>query len=183
MSSATSISSMLAAGAASILLAAHFTAGFLGRPGHNPWSPTQDVQRTLSRTFPQQGPFFTKSPLDPSLYLYQSTEDGWSRHYLDKGLGLGNLMGFQRRSRVTGRELSMVSKDLMPFEWFDCEGTAVTECLDTPPTTATMPDGFSEFPELCGSFALVTTKQADWVWRDQSVSMPTKFAKFEVPCS
>jgi len=173
----------LIAGALAVLaVAAYFGAGFLGRPGTNPWSPSPSTQQTLARTFPQQWPFFTKSPLAPSVRLFHKDDAGdWARQDLDRGLGLNNAFGFRRTSRITGRELSLVAKELLPFEWFDCED-AVGLCLDDPPVTAVVEKPLLEYPDLCGEFAIVMEAHKPWAWRSENVAMPSKFAKFEITC-
>jgi antimicrobial peptide system SdpA family protein len=177
------LTTKLAGGAAALSVAAYFAAGFLGRAGATPWSPSEATQQVLARTFPQQWPFFTKSPLEPNVRLYHhDSAAGWSRQDLDRGLRLGNAIGLRRTSRVTGRELSLIAGELLPFEWFSC-AEEVSTCLDAPPVTATVDEPLLEYPELCGEFAIVMQGHKPWAWRDDDVAMPSKFAKFEIVCS
>lgn len=145
-----------------------------------PDSPASHIgSEVIFKLFPQGWAFFSKSPRDESIFIYnlELTENPviWPNNHPK------NIFGLKRYGRGQGVEVGVLYSQIKPENWYACEGI-IHECLvelDFISVINNTPN-----PSLCGEFILVLREPIPWAW-SKKVSLeniPSKLVKVESTC-
>ncbi|QYC40435.1 Sporulation-delaying protein SdpA [Nonomuraea coxensis DSM 45129] len=144
--------------------------------------PGQESARlTIITLTPQGWAFFTKSPREPQVGVWQRAAGGWRDARLGPHSEPWNALGFNRRSRSQGLELGIMQTAVPADAWRPCEGDDVSACLDRAPVAVTIRNTAPR-PVHCGPVGLVQRDPLPWAWAGSETVMPAKVARLEVSC-
>jgi len=144
--------------------------------------PGQEPARlTIVTLIPQGWAFFTKSPREPQIGVWQRAAGGWRDARLGPHSEPWNALGFNRRSRAQGLEMGIMQTSVPGTAWRPCAGEDVSACLDRAPVAVTVPNAAPR-PLHCGFVGLVQRDPLPWAWAGSRTVMPAKVARLEVSC-
>ncbi len=150
-----------------------------------PYNPIRNSQRDVNLVglMPQGWAFFTRSPREPQLYLYQSVE-GKMTKVSYSNTGLESWFGFNRKVRFKGVEMGHLFEKVQQYEWLACEGD-LNDCPELQTLPAHPVENIAQLHTLCGEYYLVHRSIVPWAWfrSGDDVHMPSKIIKISVSCS
>lgn len=133
----------------------------------------------IYRLFPQGWSFFSKSPRDETISIYnlELTKSPviWPNNHPK------NFFGIKRLGRSQGVELGVLYSQINSNAWYYCDGLS-QNCLsklDFVPVVNNSPN-----PTLCGKYVIVLREPIPWAW-SKSVSLegiPSKIVKVDSSC-
>jgi antimicrobial peptide system SdpA family protein len=133
---------------------------------------------------PQGWSFFTKSPRDPEVFVFQQGGAGTWRAIDRTPYGkVANVFGLSRRARAQGVELGLLLEGIPPAAWLSCD-QGRRSCFDATSALTFAPvRNRSPIPSICGRILLVSQRPLPWAWRESNEEMPASRLSLEVTCS
>lgn len=150
-----------------------------------PYSPVRNSKRDVNMVglMPQGWAFFTRSPREDQMYVYQSI-DGELVRLPYSNISKESWFGFNRKVRAKGIELGNLLERTQHLSWHPCEGN-LNDCpgLDTIATHDIK--NTAQLRTVCGEYYLVHRPITPWAWAssDEEFYMPSKILKINVLCS
>ncbi|MEU8204047.1 SdpA family antimicrobial peptide system protein [Streptosporangium sp. NPDC049046] len=142
----------------------------------------EQLRLTITTLTPQGWAFFTKSPREPQIGVWQpANTGGWQDARLGPHSEPRNVLGFNRRSRAQGLELGIMQTSVPADGWTACDGGDVASCLDRATSAVTI-SNIAPNPIHCGSVGLVQREPLPWAWAGSDTAMPATVARLEVTC-
>lgn len=151
-----------------------------------PFNPTRsalDLQKTVFTFLPQGWAFFTRSPREAQVILYEVTDQGLERVH-HKHSSLYNLIGLNRRSTALMSELQYFKMRISERDYINTEWNYQRDLFgDLPKTTTELTNMYSD-PILCGEYLLVFQEPVPWAWLDsvEEIKMPAKVIRLHISC-
>lgn len=156
---------------------------FLGHLPESPHPRTQQERINLIAISPQGWSFFTRSPREPVVHVYEPNPTGW--HETDRAnFHLSNWLGVRRIPRIKQVELKAMLAEVDDEAWTKCAGS-LELCLDqneVHPVTVSNP---STTKNLCGEYLLQRKEPVPWAWSHAAseVTMPSSVVRLTATCS
>lgn len=150
---------------------------------YNPLSGGKMDRSNFSILIPQGWAFFTKSPRETEVLLY---EKKGARYQLatQPNASIINVFGASRRSRIQGIEMGALIQQVSDLKWYDC-AESLESCsgmLDSLKAVSVLNGAYR--PTLCGEFFFVSKKPVPWAWGSSfaRISMPSQTIKINSVC-
>lgn len=148
----------------------------------SPIKPENSRNRVMLQMMPQGWGFFSKSPRDETLFVYEianSTEIHWPHNQAS------NLFGLKRTGRSQGVELGMVTAALDENDWIQCEQGLKNCSIKKLKNESIQVQNPTPEPLVCGEYILEQRSPIPWAWVNYTDedTYPTKIVKVNVQCS
>ncbi|WP_158562840.1 SdpA family antimicrobial peptide system protein [Marinitenerispora sediminis] len=138
--------------------------------------------RLVGELAPQGWAFFTGSPREPALLVYQQVDGEWRRVSSSSGGEPRRLFGLDRTTRTERHEIQSLAWESRDAAWTPCDRASVAACLpDESAPVASVPAGGSE-PRFCGPVALVRQEPVPWDRARTTEEMPPSLKILHVGC-
>ncbi|NJK43476.1 MAG: SdpA family antimicrobial peptide system protein [Pleurocapsa sp. SU_196_0] len=145
--------------------------------------PLNHVVNT-SNLMPEGWGFFTRSPREDRLLLYQRQNSSWTSAALPP-LGQPHFaMGWDRAPRTQGVELAiLLTAPKTQLTWSSCQ-VEPRHCLERVKRSRIRLKNRSPMPTLCGEVGVVKQPPIPWAWRNatQPVVMPSQVTRLGIEC-
>lgn len=131
---------------------------------------------------PEGWGFFTLSPRTPDPVVYAARPDGgWRPLAARTHGGPSTLFGLDRQGRSQGTELAIVTNQVRPEAWSDCDREPL-DCLTALTPRPEPIRNSSTRRSICGEVGIVLQEVLPWAWRDLPTVMPSKVVRLVVSC-
>ena len=141
------------------------------------------TKRVASRLLPQGWAFFTKSPRDPSVIVYELADGKPESLSLTPHSSVHNFFGLDRASRAQGPEYALLLSTVPESHWVTCE-TTLQACLsEYRGSTEKVVNRFPS-PTFCGIVFAARVVPHPWAWRElkSDTHRTDKIVRLQVEC-
>jgi antimicrobial peptide system SdpA family protein len=131
----------------------------------------------LTRIVPEGWAFFTRDPKEPSFILYEITDKGQLRRFIQRPGTPRYLFGMNRRARVVSQEYGRLQEYVPVADslWREIEGPIEKYAHLADSLTVTKIPNSSRFPLINGIFILQKIEPVPWAWaRSKNIEAYTK---------
>lgn len=159
---------------------------FLFFSGNNPLEINGKVDYQALRLVPQGWAFFTRSPREAQILLYEITSEGKLRKFPHKHSSYRNLFGINRKSSKLLTEIQGIKSKIPDSLFNNTKWNYQSSSTDLTSITNQLYSIRNEVysPIMCGKYALFFQKPIPWAWLESrnSINMPAKVIYLEVSC-
>ncbi|WP_020602881.1 SdpA family antimicrobial peptide system protein [Spirosoma spitsbergense] len=149
----------------------------------NPIRLNYELQQNIRMLFPQGWAFFTKSPRDENMQLYQLSDNRLTLVDGQRQATLANWMGLKRSSRAMSVEYAYLLYNAPTDKWVQCE-TDPAAFIASHRLTNVVVTNDTPHPYLEGTYYLIKKGIIPWAWAAQrnQPTLPCSILKFTVVC-
>lgn len=149
----------------------------------NPIRFKYELHNSIRTLFPQGWAFFTKSPREENIQVYQLIDGKLQPIAHQRQATLENWMGFRRSARAISVEYAYLLYNVPSDRWTRCETDVETyintHTLPTVSVVNATPEAF-----LQGEYYLVQKGIVPWAWAKHAsqINLPASILKLNVLC-
>lgn len=149
----------------------------------NPIQNKLDSKRIVYSVVPQGWAFFTRSPREAQVLLYEIKDNKLIKlNHLHSSIN--NLIGLNRRSSVYMSEIQLARAELSNNLFSNTKWNYQNNALGyIPEKTYTVKNKVNN-PLLCGEYLLVLQQPIPWAWSShiKTMEMPAKIIRIKLEC-
>jgi len=156
----------------------------------NPVKYNNKIENQLFSFVPQGWAFFTRSPREAQIAIYQKDEHDNFTIINQRHAHYSHLFGLIRRPSKLLGELQMIKRQIATDKYIDTTFSYQTlKVIDDQQLINSLPLEVFENrfykPDLCGEYIIVFQKPVPWAWSKniRSVKMPCKMIKVKILCA
>ena len=150
---------------------------------HNPVKVFHNYKREVFSLVPQGWAFFTRSPREAQISVYQIATDGsltpLNHHHHQ------NYLGLNRDATRLISELGVVKSNLADSLWVNTTWNYQSELYGSLPETTVTVTNPVKNAQLCGELLVVLQPPVPWAWSKSidQIKMPAKAIRLNILCS
>jgi antimicrobial peptide system SdpA family protein len=149
---------------------------------YNPLAKSRITMINLKTVIPEGWAFFTRSPREPQLYVYQKKGDNWEKVSFTNG-SPKNLFGVSRVARASGLEIGSLLENARPSDWVSCDAHS-RKCVDWDCLEAIPAVNAAYYPVYSGEIIVEERQILPWAWSRSCKPdlVPTRVVKLNALC-
>lgn len=146
----------------------------------NPVRLENTVKQEIYKLAPQGWAFFTKSPKEETIQLYEKRGNQIIHLNGTSSLLLQDLLGVRRNKRKLNGELTEIAKRVHKKHWTTFNRIASLDSLKILLISDTIRNNTYDTMLIAGEKIICVTKPTPWAWSNSEVVMPSRCVKIHI---